>query len=99
MHSSHCRSKSTDGWTLGQGLAAQYAAQAGLDPDLAANAGEEVWDILKSLRDATSATDPQRQAKLVRRTKARLAKVRLSKAGLSRHGELVQHIEAKLLAL
>ncbi|MEQ8510649.1 MAG: hypothetical protein RIB43_16720 [Rhodospirillaceae bacterium] len=93
MHSSSCR-KNDDGWTLDQGLAAQYAAQAGLDPDLAADAGEAVWDVLKSLRDATSATDPQRQAKLVRRTKARLAK-----ANLSRHDELVQHIEAKLLAL
>ena len=88
----HLRRK--DGWNLDQGLAAQYAAQAGLDPDLAADAGEEVWDVLKSLRDATSETDPKRQAKLVKRTKARLAK-----AGLSRHGELVQHIEAKLLAL
>ncbi|MEQ8510753.1 MAG: hypothetical protein RIB43_17255 [Rhodospirillaceae bacterium] len=88
------RSSNTSGWTLDQGLAAQYAAQAGLDPDLAAEAGEEVWDVLKSLRDATSETNPQRQAKLVRRIKTRLAK-----ANLSRHGELVQHIEAKLLAL
>ncbi|MEQ8736709.1 MAG: hypothetical protein RIC29_17435 [Rhodospirillaceae bacterium] len=99
MHASHCRKTTTDGWNLDQGLAAQYAAQAGLDPDLAADAGEEVWDVLKSLRDATSATAPRRQAKLVRRTKTRLAKVLLSKAGLSRHGELVQHIEAKLLTL
>jgi hypothetical protein len=88
------RISNTEGWTLNQGLAAQYAAQAGLDPDLAADAGEKVWDVLKSLRDAVGETDPQRQAKLVQRTQARLVK-----AGLSRHGELVQHIEARLLAL
>jgi hypothetical protein len=38
MHTSSCSKKHTEGWTLNQGLAAQYAAHAGLDPQLGAAA-------------------------------------------------------------
>ncbi len=86
--------KSPDGWSLNEGLAAQYAAQAGLDPDLAAPAGEAAWDVLKSLRDAVDERDPARRAKRVQRTQQRLAK-----AGLGRHRELVHAIQERLATL
>lgn len=82
------------GWSLNQGLAAQYAALAGIDPDLAAAAGEEVWDVLKALPDAIDERDPGRRSKRVA-----LAKRRLNKAGLSRHRDLAKSIRARLASL
>ncbi len=88
------KAKSPDGWSLNEGLAAQYAAQAGLDPDLAAPAGEAAWDVLKSLRDTVDEPDPARRARRVQRTRQRLAM-----AGLDRHRELVRAIQERLVSL
>lgn len=88
------KTKSKNGWSLNQGLAAQYAAQAGLDPDLAAAAGESAWDVLKALRDAADERDPGKRKERVAQTKRRL-----SKAGLSRHGDLAKSIHARLASL
>lgn len=62
-------------WTLNQGLAAQYAAQAGLDPDIAAAAGETGWNVLKALRDAVSERDARRCTTLAKNTLKSLEKV------------------------
>jgi hypothetical protein len=79
--------KTSQGWSLKQGLAAQYAAQAGLDPNLGVAAGEAAWDVLKALRDAVDEPDSERRRKLVRRTNALLVR-----SSLGRHGELVKSI-------
>ena len=84
-------SANENGWNLDQGLAAQYAAQSGLDPDLAASTGEQVWDVLKSLRNTVDETDPARRAKRVAKTSRLLAK-----ADLGRHLELKKAIQARL---
>ncbi|MEQ8510756.1 MAG: hypothetical protein RIB43_17270, partial [Rhodospirillaceae bacterium] len=86
--------ETSKGWSLNQGLAAQYAAQAGIDPDLAAEAGEAAWDVLKALRDATDERDPRRRAKRVT-----LAKRRLNKAGFGRHRDLAKSIQTRLASL
>jgi len=70
----HSNSK---GWTLNQGLAAQYAVQAGLDPELAANAGDKVWDVLRSLRNTIDEPDPRRRVKRAAKTRRLLAKAEL----------------------
>lgn len=78
-------------WTLDQGLAAQYAAQAGLDPDRAAAAGEAAWDVLKSLRDTADETNPARRAKLARRVRRML-----KQGGLGRYPELRKDVQVRL---
>ncbi len=83
-----------DGWNLDEGLAAQYAAQAGLDPHIAAKAGNAAWDVLKSLRDAVEESDPARRAK-----RARRAQNLLAKANLGRHRDLVSAIQKRLAEL
>lgn len=83
--------KSKRAWTPEQGLAAQYAAQAGLDPDIAAEAGEAGWDALKALRDTADESDARRRLKRAAKTR-RL----LSKPGLRKHGQLQAAIAARL---
>jgi len=87
----HSNSK---GWTLNQGLAAQYAVQAGLDPELAANAGDKVWDVLRSLRNTIDEPDPRRRVKRAAKTRRLLAK-----AELGRHPELKEAIYAQLVGV
>lgn len=86
--------KNPNGWTLEQGLAAQYAAQAGIDPDLGAQAGEAAWDPLKALRDAVDEHNPQRKDKLIQR-----AFQHLKRADLGRHRDLVDQILTALRSL
>ncbi|MEQ8510751.1 MAG: hypothetical protein RIB43_17245 [Rhodospirillaceae bacterium] len=88
------RNSNTSGWTLDQGLAAQYGAHAGLDPNLAANAGKNAWDVLRSLRSAVDEINPQLKAKRVK-----LTEDLLEKAGLGRHPSLQKAIQAKLFGL
>lgn len=88
------KTTNTEGWTLKQGLAAQYAAQAGLDPNLGAQAGEAAWDVLRSTREAVDEPNPQRRAKL-----ARKAIQRLSRADLGHHRELAEQVTGVLNAI
>lgn len=83
--------RKTNGWNLDQGLAAQYAAQAGLDPDLAAGAGEKAWNVLRSLRATLDETNSHRRGKLSTKTRRLLAK-----ADLGRHPDLKKAIQARL---
>lgn len=83
--------KSPKGWTLNQGLAAQYAAQAGIDSDLAAAAGDTAWDVLKSLRDAADESDSKKRSKRAAKTRRLLAK-----SGLRKHVQLQKAIAARL---
>lgn len=83
--------RKTNGWNLDQGLAAQYAAQAGLDPDLAAGAGEKAWNVLRSLRATLDETNSHRRGK--RSTKTRRL---LAKADLGRHPDLKKAIQVRL---
>ncbi len=88
----HVKAKSPNGWSLKEGLAAQYGAQAGLDPDLAASAGEAGWYVLKSLRDAADERDPARRAKRVKQTQRYLEKANLGR-------ELMHAIQQRLASL
>lgn len=81
----------SDGWNLDQGLAAQYALHTGINPDLAASAGDKAWDVLKSLRNTIDEKDPQRRAKRVSKTRRLLAKV-----DLVRHPHLAKAIQTRL---
>lgn len=84
----------TRGWTLDQGLAAQYGTHAGIDPNLAADAGMMAWDVLRSLRNTVDEINPQLRAKRVK-----LTEDLLEKAGLGRHPSLRKAIQAKLFGL
>lgn len=80
--------KSNDGWTLDEGLAAKYASEAGIDPELGARAGEAAWDTLSALSRAVAETNPKKRGRLID-----LALRRLVDAGLSAHPELVQCVK------
>lgn len=88
------RNMSPRSWTLHQGLAAQYAAQAGIDSDIAADAGEDAWDLLKSLRDATDETDPR-----LRHERMRSLQRSLAKGALGQYSELRQSVQSRLQEL
>lgn len=81
-------------YSLDDGVAGILALDAGIDPHLAVEVGEDAQDVLSYLRDAAHAKSERAKATYVRKAQAHLKDI------CSRqHPDLVQAIQTKILAL
>jgi hypothetical protein len=81
-------------YTFREGLAMMAAKDCGIDPELAAEAGDGATAVLNAIRRARKARTPAQKAEHVR-----AAQDHLRSLSPRRHPELVSAIQAKLLAL
>jgi len=79
--------------SLHEGAARMTANDLGVDPDLAAKAGPAAAKALGALSDANSAEDSAEKTRCIRRAQKHLRMI-----DPSRHGKLIQQIQARLLA-
>lgn len=80
--------------SLGAGVAGVIAMDAGIDPQLAVEAGEDAQDLLSFIRDAARAKSDKVKTKYLRKAQAHLKDV-----SAREHPDLVQAVQARMLAL
>ncbi|MCB2106625.1 MAG: hypothetical protein KDE14_02940 [Rhodobacteraceae bacterium] len=88
---SNARTSRKSGLTFRQGLTAMAAQAVGIDPDLAAAAGDDAYNALKLIRKARTVKDPKVRAEFIADARRELKYV-----DANRHPELFAAIEAKL---
>jgi lysozyme len=80
-------------YTFKEGLAMMAAKDVGVDPYLAADAGEDARSILAALRHAKTAKGPEKAKHIA------AAQTELRKLNPRQHGKLINALQAKVLAL
>jgi len=78
---------------LREGASRMMASDLGIDPDLAAKAGPAAAKVLGALSDANNAEDSAEKTRCIRRAQKHLQTI-----DPTRHGPLVQQLQARLLA-
>jgi hypothetical protein len=81
-------------YTFKEGLTMMAAKSVGIDPYLAAEAGEGAKSAINAIRHAAKTKNPQDRAALIRQ-----AQVELRTINAARHPKVVNAIQARLLAL
>jgi hypothetical protein len=82
------------GYSFKEGLTMMAAKATGIDPYLAAEAGENARAALNAMRNAAKAKSPKDRAGFIRDAQNELRAI-----SPARHGKLVNSMQAKLLAL
>jgi hypothetical protein len=80
-------------YSFKEGLTMMAAKEVGIDPYLAADAGEDARGILAALRRATTAKGPEKSKHIA------AAQTELRKLNPKQHGKLINALQAKVLAL